>query len=108
MNPVYALYAGAASVSLLLDPDGHRPAILTEIAVWPEHQGKGWGSEILRMVTTEADQDGVAIMLSVEPGPNGLTFKQLVSWYRRYGFESLSSDGTTDPETMCRLPQVST
>lgn len=97
----YALHGGAASASLLLDPAGNRPAILTEVAVWPEDQGKGWGSEILRLVCRQADASGVLLLLSVDPGPVGLSYPALRDWYGRYGFIGDSAD-----DVMIRTPQT--
>ncbi|MEU5814230.1 GNAT family N-acetyltransferase [Streptomyces huasconensis] len=101
MRDAYALHGGAASASLVLDPIGNRPTILTEVAVWREDQGKGWGSEILRLVCAEADTEGVTLMLSVDPGPYGLSYEALRSWYSRYGFVGDSTD-----DVMIRLPQA--
>ncbi|SCD90774.1 hypothetical protein GA0115243_104745 [Streptomyces sp. ScaeMP-e83] len=94
------LYAGVASASLLSDPsDISRPVIVSEIAVQPDDQGKGWGSEILKMICRDADQENVTLVLSVDPGPVGLPYSQLVDWYTRYGFQ-----GNDEDRVMIRLP----
>ncbi|MFJ2112310.1 GNAT family N-acetyltransferase [Streptomyces sp. NPDC087850] len=105
MRPIYFLHDGAAAASVL-DPPGRRkdkPSILTEIAVWPEHRAKGWGSEILKQVCRAADAEGIALMLSVDPGPGGLSDEELAAWYGRYGFQRLQEDETV----MIRLAQSS-
>ncbi|MEU5577780.1 hypothetical protein [Streptomyces huasconensis] len=40
-------------------------------------------------------------MLSVDPGPYGLSYEALRSWYSRYGFVGDSTD-----DVMIRLPQA--
>ncbi|MEV6419059.1 GNAT family N-acetyltransferase [Streptomyces sp. NPDC051662] len=102
MKDVYVLHAGAVSASLLLDPTGNQPAILSEVAVRPDDQGQGWGSEILRMVCAEADAEAITLMLSVDPGPYGLSYEALRAWYGRHGFVGDSSD-----DVMIRVPHAS-
>ncbi|WP_435270926.1 GNAT family N-acetyltransferase [Streptomyces sp. 1222.5] len=105
MRTIYVGHGGVASASLLMPPDGEtRNAIVTEIAVWPEHRGKGWGSEILKEICRDADAEGITLMLSVEPGPGGLSAEGLAAWYGRYGFQRALNDGTV----MIRLTQSST
>ncbi|NEB42542.1 GNAT family N-acetyltransferase [Streptomyces sp. SID14515] len=105
MRAIYFRHDGAATASVL-EPPGRRedePAILTEIAVWPEHRGKGWGSEILKEVCRAADAEGITLILSVDPAPGGLSDEELAAWYGRYGFQR-SED---DEEVMIRLAQSS-
>ncbi|MFJ3634633.1 GNAT family N-acetyltransferase [Streptomyces sp. NPDC090112] len=106
MQSTYSGHEGAASASLLFDPTGGGPAILTEIAVWEEHRGKGWASELLRQICQEADREGLTLLLSVEPGPRGLSYEALAAWYRRHGFEIGQPAGANDPSILIRLPQA--
>ncbi|MEV5883094.1 GNAT family N-acetyltransferase [Streptomyces sp. NPDC052020] len=101
MKTIYVRHDGKASASLLTDPSGDKTAILTEVAVWPEFRGRGWGSEILKEVCADADTDDVTLMLSFDPGPNGLSAEAMLSWYERYGFIR----ALNDPDVMIRLPQ---
>ncbi|MER6382092.1 GNAT family N-acetyltransferase [Streptomyces sp. NPDC001118] len=101
MKTTYVHHNGAASASLLNDPVGSGPAIVTEIAVWAECRGRGWGSEVLKKVCRDADAEKVTLLLSVEPGPDGLSAEALVSWYERHGFSRAINDETV----MIRLPE---
>ncbi|WP_078626324.1 GNAT family N-acetyltransferase [Streptomyces sp. NRRL S-241] len=106
MQSTYSGHGGAASASLLFDPTNDGPAILTEIAVWEEHRGKGWASELLRQICQEADREGLTLLLSVEPGPRGLSYEALAEWYQRCGFEVGHPTETADPAILIRLPQA--
>lgn len=69
---------------------------------WKE-RNEGYGTRLLRLVTTIADEQGIA--LTLEPlatgdGQGGLNGRQLVDWYIKHGFVP-QSDGT-----MLRLPNV--
>jgi hypothetical protein len=86
------------------------PLILTEIyprswegekVIWfsailsPEKEGKGMGSYVVRQVTKLADKHGVSIWLGAKPfgrTENKLTKSQLVSWYKRNGWETVRGD----------------
>ncbi|MFE9660315.1 GNAT family N-acetyltransferase [Streptomyces sp. NPDC005955] len=92
---------GAAWVRLIHDPEGARPAIISEIAVWPEQRGKGWGSDLLAEVCHLADEERISLMLYVEAGPGGLSDEQLGEWYGRYGFLRCENDESV----MVRFPQ---
>lgn len=100
MKNLYVLFSGAASASVLSDPsDTDRPVILTEVVVHPDDRGKGWGSAVLKLVCEDADREGITLVLSVEPGPTGLSYEALKAWYERYGFT-----GDTEDDVMVRLP----
>lgn len=101
MKNTYSLREGRASASLLPDPSGHGPCIITEIHVLPAVQGNGWGTEVLRQVCAAADAENVQLMLSVDPGPTGLSYQELCNWYSRHGFLAL------DNGVMVRFPQDS-
>jgi hypothetical protein len=58
--------------------------------------GQGHATEVLRQITAFADQEGLTLCLIAWPyGPlrkGGLTAKQLVSFYERFGFEGGTYD----------------
>ncbi|MFB7906416.1 GNAT family N-acetyltransferase [Kitasatospora sp. NPDC056076] len=110
MKSAYLNHQGRAYASLRYEPETPSVVILAEIRVDPDFQGRGWGSELLSEIAAAADREGVALMLSVEPGPFGLDRQQLVAWYSRYGWDPVTSaeTGKVEPDVLCRLPQVST
>ena len=81
---------------------------LTLIAVYDEHQDKGYASRALEMLTALCDANSMTIKLVANPMHSTqsagcsirLTKRELVAWYKRYGFV----DGT--PE-MIREPRLS-
>ncbi|MCY0962736.1 GNAT family N-acetyltransferase [Streptomyces sp. H27-H5] len=103
MKSIYVLHGGLASVSLISDPSGKEPTIVTEVAVREEARGRGLGSEILRQVCRDADAEGTVLLLSVDPGPGGLSYEVLAEWYSRHGFQGFQQDGPRD-NVMIRLP----
>jgi GNAT superfamily N-acetyltransferase len=83
-----------------------RRYLVRAIEVAPEHQGKGYGSRVLREVCADADREGVTLMviarlvrLHVDERPSTasrLSAEELAAWYRRHGFRgSLGSRGMT-------------
>lgn len=65
---------------------GRSVFLITRINVPEKVRGQGWGSNLLRMICSDANQEGV--VLEVHPTPSGgLNMTQLLRWYRRYGFE---------------------
>lgn len=60
--------------------------VLNRINVPGPARGNGYGSKLLKMVTDNADEEGVTLILGPEPsGP--LDFDALVAWYQRNGFQ---------------------
>lgn len=58
---------------------------ITRINVPKLHRGQGWASSLLSKVLTDADEEGIALQLEINPS-DGLTFKELRAWYERHGF----------------------
>ena len=60
----------------------------------------GSGTVMLEALCIKADQLGIVLSLSPIPSPNGradlISRRQLVSWYRKFGFEGEA--------LLCRLP----
>ncbi|AEW94080.1 hypothetical protein SCATT_17090 [Streptantibioticus cattleyicolor NRRL 8057 = DSM 46488] len=65
---------------------------MTEVVTLPRFRGRGWASELLREVCSEADREGVELVLKVETSPGGLTEAELLAWYQRHGFTPVSAD----------------
>ncbi|MFD8886425.1 GNAT family N-acetyltransferase [Streptomyces erythrochromogenes] len=106
MKPVYVLRGGLASVSLIPGSCTDHPTVVTEVVVREGFRGRGLGSEILRAVCSDADAEGVVLLLSVDPSPGGLSYEELGKWYSRHGFQGFQHDGPED-SVMVRLPQAS-
>jgi predicted GNAT family acetyltransferase len=64
---------------------------ITRIHVPSKRRGKGYATALLKQVLHDADVENVTLWLWVFPS-GGLDFKQLKSWYTRYGFISTSYD----------------
>ena len=68
---------------------------LNSIGVPDAHQGKGYASAALRMLTDLCDANGVTITLTPRPLPDQIvpgctatrSIEELASWYGRHGFE---------------------
>ncbi|MFJ4093444.1 GNAT family N-acetyltransferase [Kitasatospora sp. NPDC089913] len=107
MKMAYVHHEGKAYAYLRYEPDVQSVAILAEVHVLGGYQGRGWGSELLRQITADADASGVVLMLSVEPGPEGLTRNELTAWYSRYGWEPVRNEAReVEPDILCRLPHA--
>jgi GNAT superfamily N-acetyltransferase len=92
---------------------------LTLIAVYQRHQGNGYATRALQMLTTLCDENGITIGLvarqmdeaslsSYMPGcPATLSSEQLliVAWYKRHGFVETTFPGD-DTRTMERRPRT--
>ena len=58
---------------------------ITRINIPAEHRGHGYGSDLLKRILADADDEGVTLALEVFPsGP--LDYDALEQWYIRYGF----------------------
>src|SRR5271170_6477459 len=64
-------------------------------------RGEGQGSEGLKFLTGLADKHGVKIDLDAKPVGKGLNKGNLVSWYKRHGFNSVKGD---DPSHLIYEP----
>lgn len=58
---------------------------ITRINVPEAARGQGHGTALLRAICEDADTKHVELILSPESS-GGLTQQELVSWYRRHGF----------------------
>ena len=67
-------------------------------------RGRGLGSKVLREMLGDADLEGAT--LEIHPMPSGgLTRKQLISWYERYGFRMGQSFVSEEPvKVLVRVP----
>lgn len=60
---------------------------INRINVPVQHRGQGLGTQMLKLVTSEADLECVSLWLEVMPsGP--LDHQALTAWYRRNGFRT--------------------
>lgn len=76
---------------------------INRVSVLPPHRGKGLARKLMAEVLFDADMEGVLLYLEVQPdgSPTGLDFDQLMSWYRRLGFD----DSPFGYPTMFRPPR---
>jgi hypothetical protein len=87
---------------------------LTSIGVPEKHQGRGYASRALIMLTVLCDANAMSIELVARPlesdllpgCPAALTTEQLVAWYQRHGFVETRSAGD-DTREMVRKPMPS-
>lgn len=75
--------------------------IITQVAVRPEHRGKGAASRLLDEVCRNADHERVRLLLSVDPDGTGLSASALRSFYERHGFVAMNEEGAV----MVREPE---
>jgi|tagenome__1003787_1003787.scaffolds.fasta_scaffold20971214_6 ribosomal protein S18 acetylase RimI-like enzyme len=75
--------------------------IVTQVAVRPEHRGKGAASRLLDKVCEAADHERVRLLLSVDPDGTGLSASALRSFYARRGFVAMNEEGAV----MIREPE---
>lgn len=48
-------------------------------------KGRGWGTDLLKVICAEADKEGCELVLGVSPD-DPLAFRRLVRWYQKHGF----------------------
>jgi predicted GNAT family acetyltransferase len=58
---------------------------ITRVNIPAAHRGKGKGTELLKMILTDADQYGVLLSLEIMPS-GSLDYEALYDWYVRHGF----------------------
>ncbi len=52
----------------------------------PLFRGQGIASDLLKRCLKDADAEQVTLLIEVSPS-DGLTYDELVAWYKRYGFK---------------------
>jgi GNAT superfamily N-acetyltransferase len=84
---------------------GENKWIITSVQTYPKYRGKGFAHRLIHEVITDADKDGVTLMLSAEAEPNdslkkpGMSQEALIAWYKRLGFKQMDP---SDPRAMIR------
>lgn len=84
------LVDGAAAGRMLVDR-AFRAWRVVDIALLPQHQGRGIGTALLQMLQREAAEAGCALDLQVD------ATNPAQRLYRRLGFEARSGDGVYRP-----------
>lgn len=81
------LEVGQVAIADLID---HSPfgKIITRINVPYIYRGTGVGSRLLKMITDDADKEGVSLFLEIQPYGE-MTYDDLAAWYGRHGFVGL-------------------
>lgn len=59
--------------------------IIHRINVPQNARGNGYGTELLKMILSDAEEEGVTLMLAPESS-GGLSQNDLIAWYLRHGF----------------------
>jgi GNAT superfamily N-acetyltransferase len=96
----YGLHEDAAK-EIMESLGNQRVAILRNIDIWPEFQGSGYGTKLLKKFEREAKSRGaVAVALMAYPGEAGLAPDQLYQWYENHGYERVDDIYQTDPVFM--------
>lgn len=60
--------------------------IITRINVPIEYRGKGFGSQLLNLILTEADKTNTTLFLEILSS-GALSYSDLEKWYKRHGFK---------------------
>lgn len=105
MNSFYVIRDSNAIADVT--PVGHKLCELTRINVPKAHRRKGVGTALLRQVCSAADGERVTLQLFINAyNDGGLNAFELISWYKRHGFEVVG-DVTQDGQgtRMKRLPR---
>jgi ribosomal protein S18 acetylase RimI-like enzyme len=91
MKRLYTVREGNKNVAIAdVSPwDDDKRFCVDRIKVFSAFRGRGYGSQLLREVSVDADKEGVWLLLETH-SYGGLNAEQLIAWYRRYGF--LDSD----------------
>ncbi|MFE4860804.1 GNAT family N-acetyltransferase [Streptomyces sp. NPDC056670] len=97
MKVRYELHGGLVTAILNPGPTATEPVTLEEIFVREEARGRGYATELLTRICSDVDAVSAVLILSVDPGLDGLTYAQLVAWYERHGFQ-----GSPDDDVMIR------
>jgi predicted GNAT family N-acyltransferase len=61
--------------------------IITRINVPMQFRGKGFGSELLKQICSDADKEKQTLFLEIQSS-DGLSYRELEEWYLRYGFRN--------------------
>jgi ribosomal protein S18 acetylase RimI-like enzyme len=77
---------------------------LSGLHVEPERRHEGWGTALMRLVCAEADAEGAALLLCVEPSDSTMSREQLAAWYASHGFTQIQAE----PLLMARPPKQTT
>lgn len=84
MQPIYIDMESRTIADLVEIEPGYY--LITRINVPKASRGHGLASKLLKEILEDADAEGA--VLEIHPmSSGGLTRKELVSWYRRYGFQ---------------------
>ncbi|MFD5451626.1 MULTISPECIES: GNAT family N-acetyltransferase [Streptomyces] len=69
--------------------EGEKMAIVSSVRVLEAKRGNGYARALMAKVLEDADREGVALYLGIEPDGtrDALTYTQLREWYERCGFE---------------------
>ena len=86
MRTCYVIPEVRAIADLLAPGEMSSGWTISRINVPSAHRGKGYGTRLLSMIINDADREHANLWLEVQPS-DGLTRKQLTSWYARHGFK---------------------
>lgn len=92
------LFTDALEIESMVPPNWY---YISRINVPHLHRGKGLGSKLLKMITDDADKEGIILFLSPVP-TGGLDYDDLCEWYKRNGF-----DWDEERPIMVRRPHTS-
>lgn len=99
MKTCYVGYDHRAIADLVKPGELTADWTITRINVPPgDDRGKGYGSKLLDSILEDADTERVILQLEVSSS-DGLTYDQLVNWYKRRGFRQ------TNTGYMKRMPK---
>ncbi len=93
MKPMYyRMIRGRAAVSDLVEIESG-VFLVTRLNVPKELRKRGIGTSIMNEITSDADKDGIVLKIEPSPYPDSdMSRKQLVNYYKKFGFKFISYD----------------
>jgi len=95
---IFALKSGKVSglIKVLLHAMSDGSVVIDELIVLENNIKKGFGSHILKLITTEADKDDITLSLFAKPidvhGQKPITINKLKKFYKQHGFKAKRGD----------------
>jgi GNAT superfamily N-acetyltransferase len=83
-NSLRTKYSGIKNIGLYLD--NNNSLFLSDLYIKPEFRGQGIGTKIMTDIIKFADGLNLPIVLIPEPDEDNMTQKQLITFYKKFGF----------------------
>jgi GNAT superfamily N-acetyltransferase len=108
LNPRERVHGGGNAFAVIeLSKDRFAQDSIHVSAIRSAEVGKGYGREALKFLCDLADKHGVALTgIAKAFGSVGLDTKDLLAWYRRYGFKPVAGGSAKSGYTIKRPPKT--